>query len=76
MNFSTLSYLIVALATLIFCTVLLVFVHDSGIPYFATAMAGLVIGHWFGYSGSLTSSQPVAAAPITQPVVTEAPKTP
>jgi hypothetical protein len=53
---NTFIYLAVTIATLVFCGVLLTFTSDQGIHESALIMAGLAVGHWFGYSTQLTSS--------------------
>ena len=68
MNNTTYVYLGVTIATLIFCGVLLLFTADQGTHESALIMAGLAVGHWFGYSNQLTSSAPT---PVT---AQEAPK--
>jgi hypothetical protein len=55
MNFNTLSYLIVTVASLAFCGAVLYFTHDQGTHDFAIAIASLVVGHWFGYSNQITN---------------------
>lgn len=57
---TTYTYLVVTIATLIFTGVLLVFTGDQGTHEAALIMAGLAVGHWFGYSNQLTGA-------ITQP---------
>jgi hypothetical protein len=64
MNFSTLSYVIVTIATLLFCGLLLFFVHDQGTHDAVLIMAGLAVGHWFGYSNQLTT---VLSTPAVTP---------
>jgi len=66
MNFSTLSYVIVTIATLLFCGLMLFFVHDQGTHDAVLIMAGLTVGHWFGYSNQLTNVLP-ALAPVVAP---------
>lgn len=63
MNSSTLIYLAVTIATLIFAGILLVFTADQGAHEAALMMAGLAVGHWFGYSNQL-----VVPAPVPIPV--------
>lgn len=58
MNFNTLSYVIVTIATLIFCGLMLLLVHDQGTHDAVLIMAGLAVGHWFGYSNQLTHPVP------------------
>jgi hypothetical protein len=70
MNFSTLPYIIVTIATLVFCVAVLCLTPDQGTHTTVLVMAGLAVGHWFGYSSQLTNVSTPAAL-----VVTEAPKT-
>lgn len=66
MNNTTLVYLAVTIATLVFCGVLLVLTVDQGTHEAALIMAGLAVGHWFGYSNQLSSvaaSTPVETTP-------------
>ena len=51
---TTLIYLAVTIATLVFAGVLLVLTPDQGAHEAAIMMAGLAVGHWFGYSNQLT----------------------
>lgn len=71
MSPNTLTYLIVTIATLVFTGALLVFTADQGTHEAALIMAGLAVGHWFGYSNQLTGAimQPVPTqeAPTKQP---------
>lgn len=55
------TYTIVTLATLIFTGVLLVFTADQGTHEAALLMAGLAVGHWFGYSNQLVTPAPIPA---------------
>ena len=66
MSSNTLAYLIVTTIALIFCGFLLFFTHDQGTHDAAIVMAGLALGHWFGYSNQLVSPLPVPAPPIMQ----------
>lgn len=70
MNNTAYVYLAVTFATLIFCTILLLFTQDQGTHYAAIILAGLAAGHWFGYSNQLMSSLPV---PLPVPVPTQEP---
>lgn len=58
---TTYTYLVVTVATLVFAGVLLIFTADQGTHEAALIMAGLAVGHWFGYSNQLSGA-------ITQPV--------
>lgn len=55
---TTYTYLVVTVATLIFTGVLLVFTGDQGTHEAALIMAGLAVGHWFGYSNQLVTPVP------------------
>jgi len=61
---TTFVYLAVTITTLIFCGILLVFTQDQGTHEAALIMAGLAVGHWFGYSNQLTGPQPT---PVEMP---------
>ena len=69
-NTFTLIYLAVTVATLAFAGVLLIFTADQGTHEAALIMAGLAVGHWFGYSNQLVTPTPVPVPVSTQ----EAPK--
>ena len=71
MNTNTLAYVIITIATLVFCGMMLFFTHDQGTHDAVLIMAGLSVGHWFGYSNQLTGTP---LAPIPVPVAQEAPK--
>ena len=60
MNLSTIAYVIITIAALIFSGVLLFFTHDAGTHDFAITVAALAVGHWFGYSNQLMSPTPKA----------------
>jgi hypothetical protein len=60
MNFSTLAYVVITVAALIFSGVLLFFTRDVGTHDFAITVAALAVGHWFGYSNQLTITAPKA----------------
>jgi len=59
MNSTAIIYLAVTIATLVFCGVLLIFTQDQGTHEAALIMAGLAVGHWFGYSNQLVTPVPV-----------------
>lgn len=64
MNSNTLAYLIVTTVALIFCGSLLFFTRDQGTHDAAIVLAGLALGHWFGYSNQLVNPPvPVPAPP-------------
>jgi hypothetical protein len=71
MNSNTLAYLIVTTIALIFCGFLLFFTHDQGTHDAAIVMAGLALGHWFGYSNQLVSPSTPAPIPATAPVTAQ-----
>lgn len=55
---TTYTYLVVTIATLIFAGVLLILTPDQGAHEAAIMMAGLAVGHWFGYSNQLVTPVP------------------
>lgn len=71
MNTNTLAYVIITIATLVFCGMMLFFTHDQGTHDAVLIMAGLSVGHWFGYSNQLTGTG-IGASGV--PVAQEAPK--
>jgi hypothetical protein len=72
---TTLSYLIVTIATLAFCAAVLYLTPDQGTHTTVLVMAGLAVGHWFGYSSQLTNAPgPVPVPPVVAPQAPEVPK--
>jgi len=69
MNSNTLAYVIITVATLVFCGLMLFFTHDQGTHDAVLIMAGLAIGHWFGYSNQLVNPPVPAPVPPSVPAV-------